>query len=195
MVLHFVSNFTHKFVFSCPFRPLTGIMVLHSTLYKWLNYAVENSVCGADFIFRLFSDFSLKISFKNPQRPPFHHIGAEWYKTYEICLYYTILLKFFVEYRKYFLTPPVKGLAMMRSYAGLNTIRDLHHLFPHKKRHSDRPGSKSQSHVAMFHFLLSKNTFMEIRCFLQPSPRKRPEVRRILHRGNRTRSRHGYRVG
>ena len=45
---------------------------------------------------------------------------------------------------------------MMRSYAGLNTIRDLHHLFPHKKRHSNRPGPKSQSHVAMFHFLLSK---------------------------------------
>ena len=127
----FVSylNFISIVKFPSPY----GIMVLHSTPYQWLNYAIENGVCGADFIFRLFSAFSLKISFKNPQRPPFHHIGAEWYKTYEICLYYTILLKFFVEYRKYFFTPPVKGLAMMRSYAGLNTIRDLHHLFPIKK--------------------------------------------------------------
>ena len=82
---------------SC-FRPLAGIEVLNSTPYKWLNYAIENSVCGADFIFRLFSGFLLKFAFKKPQRPLFHHIGAEWYKTYEIYLYYTILLKFFVGY-------------------------------------------------------------------------------------------------
>lgn len=67
-------------------------------LYNWLNYAIENSVCGADFMFRLFSGFSLKFAFKNPQIPLFHHIGAEWYKTHEIYLYYTILLKFFVWY-------------------------------------------------------------------------------------------------
>ena len=62
------------------FRPLTGIEVINSTPYQWLNYAIENGLCGADFIFRLFSSFSLKLAFKNSQRPPFHHIGAEWYK-------------------------------------------------------------------------------------------------------------------
>ena len=91
------------------FRPLTGIMVLNSTPYRWLRYAIEKAICGADFMFRLFSGFSLKFAFKNPQRPPFHHIGAKWYKTYEICLYYIILLKFFVEYQKYFLTPLLKA--------------------------------------------------------------------------------------
>ena len=86
-----------------------GIMVLNSTPYRWLRYAIEKAICGADFMFRLFSGFSLKFAFKNPQRPPFHHIGAKWYKTYEICLYYIILLKFFVEYQKYFLTPLLKA--------------------------------------------------------------------------------------
>ena len=55
-------------------------MVLNSTLYKWLNYAVENAICGADFMFRLFFDFSLKLSFKNHHKPPFHHIGADGIK-------------------------------------------------------------------------------------------------------------------
>ncbi len=57
-----------------------GIMVLNSPPYQWLNYAIEKAICGADFIFRLLSAFSLKFAFKNSQRPPFHHIGAKWYK-------------------------------------------------------------------------------------------------------------------
>ena len=62
------------------FRPLSGIMVLNSPPYQWLNYAVENGICEADFIFRLFSNFSLKLAFKNTQEPQFHLIGAEWHK-------------------------------------------------------------------------------------------------------------------
>ena len=80
------------------FRPLSGIMVLNSPLTNGLTTPSKMAFAGADFIFRLFFAFSLKFAFKNPQRPLFHHIGAEWYKTYEIYLYYTILLKFFVGY-------------------------------------------------------------------------------------------------
>ena len=51
----FVSylNFISIVKFPSPY----GIMVLHSTPYQWLNYAIENGVCGADFIFRLFFCF------------------------------------------------------------------------------------------------------------------------------------------
>ena len=52
------------------FRPLTGIEVLNSTPYKWLNYAVENGICGADFIFRLLLFFR----FKNHHTLHFHPI-------------------------------------------------------------------------------------------------------------------------
>ena len=55
---------------------LTGIKVLNSTPYKWLRYAIEKDICGADFMFRLFSAFSLKVSFKNPHQPQFHPIGG-----------------------------------------------------------------------------------------------------------------------
>ena len=30
------------------FRPLTGIMVLIRTPYKWLHSAIENAFCGAE---------------------------------------------------------------------------------------------------------------------------------------------------
>ncbi len=62
------------------FRPLSGWVVLNSAPYKWLNYAIENGVCGADFVFRLFSVFSVKFAFKNPHKPQIHHTGAAWYK-------------------------------------------------------------------------------------------------------------------
>ena len=47
------------------FRPLTGIVVLISTLYGWRNYAMDFAFCGADFIFPLFSEFSVKRAIKN----------------------------------------------------------------------------------------------------------------------------------
>ena len=46
------------------FRPLTGIMVLIRTLYKWLYEAVEMAFCGADHIFSSFFVFCKKIIFK-----------------------------------------------------------------------------------------------------------------------------------
>ena len=39
------------------FRPLTGIMVLIRTPYKWLHSAIENAFCGADFLFSSFFTF------------------------------------------------------------------------------------------------------------------------------------------
>ena len=49
---------------SC-FRPLTGIMVLIRTPYKWLHSAIENAFCGADFLFSSFFTFLWKMIFKN----------------------------------------------------------------------------------------------------------------------------------
>ncbi len=46
------------------FRPLTGIMVLIRTLYKWLYEAVEMAFCGADHIFSSFFVFCKKMIFK-----------------------------------------------------------------------------------------------------------------------------------
>ena len=46
------------------FRPLTGIMVLIRTLYKWLYEAVEIAFCGADHIFSSFFVFCKKMIFK-----------------------------------------------------------------------------------------------------------------------------------
>ena len=46
------------------FRPLTGIMVLIGTLYKWLHEAVEMAFCGADHIFSSFFVFCKKMIFK-----------------------------------------------------------------------------------------------------------------------------------
>lgn len=37
-------------------------MVLNSPLYGWRNYAIENGVCGADFIFAIFRRFILIIT-------------------------------------------------------------------------------------------------------------------------------------
>ena len=37
------------------FRPLTGIMVLISTPYRWRKYAMDFTIREADFIFPLFS--------------------------------------------------------------------------------------------------------------------------------------------
>ncbi len=47
------------------FRPLTGIMVLIRTPYKWLHSAIENAFCGADFLFSSFFTFLWKMIFKN----------------------------------------------------------------------------------------------------------------------------------
>ena len=47
------------------FRPLTGIMVLIRTPYKWLHSAIENAFCGADFLFSSFFTFLRKMIFKN----------------------------------------------------------------------------------------------------------------------------------
>ena len=47
------------------FRPLTGIMVLIRTPYKWLHSAIENAFCGADFLFSSFFIFLWKMIFKN----------------------------------------------------------------------------------------------------------------------------------
>ena len=52
MVLNSLLKVREPFVKTC-FRPLTGIMVLNSTPYKWHNYAIENGVCGADFILKV----------------------------------------------------------------------------------------------------------------------------------------------
>ena len=49
----------------CSFRPLTGIMVLIRTPYKWLHSAIENAFCGADFLFSSFFTFLWKMIFKN----------------------------------------------------------------------------------------------------------------------------------
>ena len=65
------------------FRPLAGIEVLNSTPYGWRNYAIENRVCGADFIFLHFSGFFEKIIIIKSRDSHFHHIGAEWYKIHE----------------------------------------------------------------------------------------------------------------
>ena len=51
--------------FSFSFRPLTGIMVLIRTPYKWLHSAIENAFCGADFLFSSFFTFLWKMIFKN----------------------------------------------------------------------------------------------------------------------------------
>ena len=50
---------------STSFRPLTGIMVLIRTPYKWLHSAIENAFCGADFLFSSFFTFLWKMIFKN----------------------------------------------------------------------------------------------------------------------------------
>ena len=47
------------------FRPLTGIMVLIRTPYKWLHSAIENAFCEADFLFSSFFTFLRKMIFKN----------------------------------------------------------------------------------------------------------------------------------
>ena len=47
------------------FRPLTGIMVLIRTPYKWLHRAIKNAFCGADFLFSSFFTFLWKMIFKN----------------------------------------------------------------------------------------------------------------------------------
>ena len=51
-------NMTARFgeIMPC-FRPLTGIVVLIRTLYKWLYEAVEMAFCGADHIFSSFFVF------------------------------------------------------------------------------------------------------------------------------------------
>lgn len=54
---------------------------------------MDFAVCGADFIFLLFSCFSMKISIKSSHKPQFHHSGAECLKSLIRCLYYTINLK------------------------------------------------------------------------------------------------------
>ena len=53
------------------FRPLTGIMVLIRTLYKWLHEAVEIAFCGADHIFSSFFVFCKKMIFKKSFRTEF----------------------------------------------------------------------------------------------------------------------------
>ena len=52
-------------LWACGFRPLTGIMVLFSIPYVWRNYAMDFAFYGADFIFPLFSEFSVKRAIKN----------------------------------------------------------------------------------------------------------------------------------
>ena len=53
------------------FRPLTGIVVLIRTLYKWLYEAVEMAFCGADHIFSSFFVFCKKMIFKKSFGPEF----------------------------------------------------------------------------------------------------------------------------
>ena len=53
------------------FRPLTGIMVLIRTLYKWLHEAVEIAFCGANHIFSSFFVFCKKMIFKKSFRTEF----------------------------------------------------------------------------------------------------------------------------
>ena len=106
------------------FRPLTGIQVLNSPLYKWLNYGIENRICGADFIFRLLSDFPLKFAFKNPQRPPFHPIGAEWYKIHKsihIIPYFEVLCRIL----KYFSTTPPRNTLSLKALSEKRSSRHL----------------------------------------------------------------------
>ena len=64
--LWFLSSYARKYALNglC-FRPLTGIMVLISTPYKWLHSAIENAFCGADFLFSSFFTFLWKMIFKN----------------------------------------------------------------------------------------------------------------------------------
>ena len=65
--LWFLSAFL-IFFFDSPlrgFRPLTGIVVLIRTPYKWLHSAIENAFCGADFLFSSFFTFLWKMIFKN----------------------------------------------------------------------------------------------------------------------------------
>ena len=53
------------------FRPLTGIMVLIRTLYRWLYEAFEMAFCGADHIFSSFFVFYKKMIFKKSFGPEF----------------------------------------------------------------------------------------------------------------------------
>lgn len=59
------------------FRPLSGIMVLNSPLYRWHNYAIENRVCGADFIFAVFSCFIMRMTSINSGIRHSYCSGAE----------------------------------------------------------------------------------------------------------------------
>ena len=58
-------------------RPVAGIMFLNSTPYGWHNYAIENSVCGADFIFAVFSCFIMRMTSINSDIRHSHFGGAE----------------------------------------------------------------------------------------------------------------------
>ena len=59
------DNKFYMFIFYACFRPLTGIMVLIRTPYKWLHRAIKNAFCGADFLFSSFFTFLWKMIFKN----------------------------------------------------------------------------------------------------------------------------------
>ena len=59
------------------FRPLTGIMVLIRTLYRWLYEAFEMAFCGADHIFSSFFVFYKKMIFKKSFGPEFSSSGEE----------------------------------------------------------------------------------------------------------------------
>ena len=59
------------------FRPLAGIMVLNSPPCGWRNDAIENGVCGADFIFAIFRRFMLRITSINHEIWHYIYCGAE----------------------------------------------------------------------------------------------------------------------
>ena len=64
MVLIVVWEDGEYIYYKTSFRPLTGIMVLIRTPYKWLHSAIENAFCGADFLFSSFFTFFVENDFQ-----------------------------------------------------------------------------------------------------------------------------------